>query len=192
MMRIWYARNQALRPAASVRSLFPIMLALGIVQSGCGAGSSAPSGAGANQVVKGKVLLGNGKPLTRGRVVLTPKQEPMLPLYGELEPDGSLQIMYGIDGRHDLPEEELPHLQGYLGSRPLRIGNSAVKHLQLDIYGELLDAIYLYDKYGSPISYDLWRNVRRLVDWVCVNWRRPDANLSLTGQENLAIIPLLY
>jgi GH15 family glucan-1,4-alpha-glucosidase len=103
----------------------------------------------------------------------------------ELEPDGSLQIMYGLDGRHDLPEEELPHLAGYMSSRPVRVGNDAVCHLQLDIYGELLDAIYLYDKYGAPISYDLWRNVRRLIDWVCANWRRPDESIweVRTGQR---------
>jgi GH15 family glucan-1,4-alpha-glucosidase len=95
----------------------------------------------------------------------------------ELEPDGSLQIMYGVDGRHDLPEVELVHLAGYMGSRPVRIGNSAVSHLQLDIYGELLDAIYLFDKYGTPISFDLWSNVHRLIDWVCANWRRPDESI---------------
>lgn len=87
------------------------------------------------------------------------------------------QIVYGIDGRHDLAEETLPHLGGYLGSRPVRIGNAAVDHLQLDIYGELMDAIYLYDKYGAPISFDFWRNVRRLVDWVCDNWQRPDESI---------------
>ena len=95
----------------------------------------------------------------------------------ELEPDGSLQIMYGIDGRHELTEEELPHLAGYLGSRPVRIGNAAADHLQLDIYGELLDAIYLYDKYGAPISHDLWCNVRRLINWVCDHWRQPDESI---------------
>jgi GH15 family glucan-1,4-alpha-glucosidase len=95
----------------------------------------------------------------------------------ELEPDGSLQILYRIDGGHDVPEEELPHIGGYMGSRPVRIGNDAAKHLQLDIYGALLDAIYLYDKYGAPISFDMWADVRRLVDWVCMNWRRADESI---------------
>jgi len=95
----------------------------------------------------------------------------------ELEPDGSLQIMYGLDGRHALPEDILPHLEGYMGSRPVRTGNAAFKHLQLDIYGELMDSVYLYDKYGSPIGYDAWSNVVRLVDWVCANWRQPDEGI---------------
>jgi GH15 family glucan-1,4-alpha-glucosidase len=95
----------------------------------------------------------------------------------ELEPDGSLQIMYGIDGRHALPEETLPHLEGYMGSRPVRIGNAAYSHLQLDIYGELMDAVYLYDKYGSPIPHDGWRNIVRLIDWVCVHWREQDEGI---------------
>jgi GH15 family glucan-1,4-alpha-glucosidase len=95
----------------------------------------------------------------------------------ELEPDGSLQIMYGIDGRHALPEETLPHLEGYMGSRPVRIGNAAYTHLQLDIYGELMDAAYLYDKYGSPIPHDVWRNIVRLIDWVCIHWREQDEGI---------------
>ena len=89
-------------------------------------------------------------------------------------PDGSLQIMYGIDGRKKLTEETLSHLAGYRDSRPVRVGNDAYRQFQLDIYGELLDAIYLYNKYGEPISYDLWRTVEQLANWVCANWQRPD------------------
>ena len=92
----------------------------------------------------------------------------------ELEPDGSLQVMYSIDGHHTLTEETLDHLEGYKGSRPVRIGNGAYHQLQLDIYGELMDSVYLYNKYGTPISYDLWTQLRRLVNWVCDNWQRTD------------------
>jgi GH15 family glucan-1,4-alpha-glucosidase len=95
----------------------------------------------------------------------------------ELEPDGSLQIMYRIDGRREALEETLPHLEGYMGSRPVRIGNAAHTHLQLDIYGELMDSVYLYDKYGSPIGYDAWRNIVRLIDWVCDHWREKDESI---------------
>ena len=89
-------------------------------------------------------------------------------------PSGSLQIMYGIDGRKDLTERTLDHLDGYRGSRPVRVGNGAYDQLQLDIYGELMDAAYLYNKHGAPISYDLWTSLRALTNWVCDNWRRTD------------------
>lgn len=95
----------------------------------------------------------------------------------ELAPDGSLQIMYGIDGRHELTEEELPHFEGYRGSRPVRIGNAAYDQLQLDIYGELMDAVYLYDKYGETVSYGFWNNIRRLIDWVCEHWQTADEGI---------------
>jgi GH15 family glucan-1,4-alpha-glucosidase len=92
----------------------------------------------------------------------------------DLEPDGSLQIMYGIDGHKDLSEEILTHFEGYDGSSPVRIGNGAYDQLQLDIYGELMDSVYLYNKYGAPISHDLWHNLVRLVDWVTEHWQLPD------------------
>ena len=95
----------------------------------------------------------------------------------DLNPDGSMQLMYGIDGRRDLKEETLEHLEGYKGSRPVRIGNGAYGQFQLDIYGELIDAVYLYDKYGIPISYDFWIHVRGLVNWVCDNWQRTDEGI---------------
>lgn len=95
----------------------------------------------------------------------------------EIQPDGSLQIMYSIEGRHELPEERLDHLAGYRGSRPVRFGNGAYGQLQLDIYGELMDAVYLYNKHGAPIGYDLWSCLRRLLDWVARNWRRPDEGI---------------
>lgn len=88
--------------------------------------------------------------------------------------DGSLQIMYGIDGRRELTEDILDHLDGYRGSKPVRVGNGAWDQLQLDIHGELIDAVYLFNKHGSPISYETWLTVRRLVDWVCDNWQRED------------------
>ncbi len=92
----------------------------------------------------------------------------------ELNPDGSLQVMYGIDGRHDLTEETLDHLEGYKGSGPVRVGNGAYNQLQLDIYGELMDAVYLFNKYGMPISYEFWTHLRRLANWVSDHWNQPD------------------
>jgi GH15 family glucan-1,4-alpha-glucosidase len=96
----------------------------------------------------------------------------------ELDPNmGGLQIMYGIDGRHKLTEITLDHLSGYLNSRPVRIGNGAYNQLQLDIYGELMDAVYLYSKYAAPLSYDQWTYLRKLMDWLCQNWQLPDSGL---------------
>jgi GH15 family glucan-1,4-alpha-glucosidase len=95
----------------------------------------------------------------------------------ELSSENSpLQIMYGIDGRHELKEEELSHLEGYMCSRPVRIGNAAYDQLQLDIYGELIDSVYIFNKH-KPISYDFWINIRKLVNWVCDNWHLKDEGI---------------
>ncbi len=90
---------------------------------------------------------------------------------------GSLQIMYGINGGHDLSEETLDHLEGYRKSGPVRIGNGAYNQLQLDIYGEMMDSAYLYNKYGSPIPYGTWKAVSKTVDWVCRNWQKEDEGI---------------
>ena len=95
----------------------------------------------------------------------------------ELAPDGSLQVVYGIDGRHVLTEETLDHLAGYRGSRPVRISNGAYDQLQLDIYGELMDSVYLFNKYGTQISYHQWLELRRMMEWLCDNWRQPDEGI---------------
>jgi GH15 family glucan-1,4-alpha-glucosidase len=108
-------------------------------------------------------------------------------------PDGSLQLMYGIDGRQDLTEEILDHLEGYRSSRPVRLGNGAYDQVQLDIYGELMDAVYLYNKHGSPISYDLWTHLRALLNWVCDNWQNEDEGIWETrgGRRNFVYSRLM-
>jgi len=95
----------------------------------------------------------------------------------ELGPKEALQIMFGLDGRRHLPETILSHWEGYRKSSPVRIGNGAAEQLQLDIYGELLDSVYLYDKYGEPISHELWLDLSRLLEWVCDNWDQPDEGI---------------
>jgi GH15 family glucan-1,4-alpha-glucosidase len=91
-----------------------------------------------------------------------------------MTPARPLQVMYRIDGSRHLREVALPHLAGYRHSAPVRIGNGAANQFQLDIYGELLDSVYIYNRHGAPISYDFWLNLVQLVDWVCAHWQLPD------------------
>ncbi len=97
---------------------------------------------------------------------------------GEREADGlgPLRVLYDIDG--NTPEEiELDHLRGHLDSKPVRVGNAAAEQLQLDIYGDLIDSVYLFNKYGAGISYDAWSDVSYVIGWVVDNWQRDDAGM---------------
>ena len=91
-----------------------------------------------------------------------------------IDHDTNLQLMYSIDGEHKLDESELGHLEGYQQSKPVRIGNNAYSQLQLDIYGELMDSIYLYDKYGERITFDFWEKLVPQINYVCKNWEKED------------------
>ena len=85
-----------------------------------------------------------------------------------------LGIMYSIDGNRQLQEQQLDNFEGYKGSAPVRVGNDAYSQLQLDIYGELMDSVYLYNKYVEPIAYDFWKDLERQMDWLSENWKQPD------------------
>jgi GH15 family glucan-1,4-alpha-glucosidase len=95
----------------------------------------------------------------------------------ETQETGPLQVLYRIDGSSSLNETTLDHLEGYRQSSPVRLGNEAHNQLQLDIYGELIDALYLYNTHGEPLTYDLWQYIQKLVYWVCDNWERPDSSI---------------
>jgi GH15 family glucan-1,4-alpha-glucosidase len=95
----------------------------------------------------------------------------------EAKSPGELQSIYTIEGGREIAERTLDHLEGYAGSRPIRIGNAAYDQLQLDIYGELLDALHQRDEQGERPSGALWRRIVELTDWVAGNWRRADQGI---------------
>ncbi|WP_017736435.1 glycoside hydrolase family 15 protein [Pseudomonas sp. CBZ-4] len=96
-----------------------------------------------------------------------------------------INILYGIDGRQELPETELAHLAGHGGAKPVRIGNGAVGQIQLDIYGELMDAVYLVNKYGEAISHDGWQHTVEVADQVCEIWNSEDVGIwEMRGEQH--------
>jgi GH15 family glucan-1,4-alpha-glucosidase len=90
---------------------------------------------------------------------------------------GPLKIMYRVDGTSDLVEETLEHFEGWRGSRPVRIGNGAADQLQLDIYGEAMDSIYLADRYGITPGHQGWADLTRIIEWLCEHWDQPDEGI---------------
>jgi GH15 family glucan-1,4-alpha-glucosidase len=97
-----------------------------------------------------------------------------------------MKIMYRVDGSSDLTEETLDHFEGWRGSRPVRIGNGAADQLQLDIYGEALDAVAKIDARGLQTAYQGWTATADVIDWVCHHWDQPDEGIWETrgGRKN--------
>ena len=99
---------------------------------------------------------------------------------------GPMKIMYRVDGSSDLTEVSLDHFEGWRGSRPVRIGNGAADQLQLDIYGEMMDAMFLADQRGVQTGHQSWLELASLMDWLCEHWDQPDEGIWETrgGRKN--------
>ena len=95
----------------------------------------------------------------------------------ETKSASELKLMYRVDGSTDLKETQLKHLEGYKGSAPVRAGNGAFNQFQLDIYGELVDTIYIYNKNAEPISYEFWKSLMKFIDFVSENWKEKDRGI---------------
>jgi GH15 family glucan-1,4-alpha-glucosidase len=94
-----------------------------------------------------------------------------------ISPQSPLPVLFTIHGDDQVGEQVLEHWEGYRASGPVRIGNAASSQLQLDLYGELMDGLYLYNKYVSPIAYDMWVKIRARLDWICEHWQSRDAGI---------------
>jgi GH15 family glucan-1,4-alpha-glucosidase len=102
---------------------------------------------------------------------------------GRVGAKGSLQIMYGVGGEHDLSERELPHLPGWRDSRPVRVGNGAWTQTQLDVYGELLNSLWLYHEKLGVLHPEIQQFVAELADAAAEGWKQPDAGMwEMRGQ----------
>jgi GH15 family glucan-1,4-alpha-glucosidase len=94
-----------------------------------------------------------------------------------LHPDQPAPVLFTTQGDSDVPEYILEHWEGYRGSSPVRIGNAAAFQFQNDVYGEVLDSVYLHNKYVAPVNYDTWIHIRQRLDWICENWKQPDEGI---------------
>ncbi len=95
----------------------------------------------------------------------------------------NIKPFYRIDGTDPSSPRTLTHFEGYMKSSPITIGNKAMKQLQLDNYGEFIDAIYLCNKYVTPISYEMWGNITSQMNWLLKNWKRKDFSIWETRGE---------
>lgn len=103
----------------------------------------------------------------------------------DIKENNRLGIMYSIDGSAQLKEYFLDNFEGYMKSSPVRVGNDAYSQLQLDIYGELMDSVYLYNKHVEPISYDFWKDLEKQMNWLADNWNQPDDGIwEVRGGKN--------
>ena len=98
--------------------------------------------------------------------------------------DGSKPVMFRVDGATDLTESSLDHMSGYRGSVPVLVGNAASTQVQLDVQGDIMDAIYLSDKYGEQISWSAWEGITRATDWTAEHWQDADEGIwEIRGQR---------
>jgi GH15 family glucan-1,4-alpha-glucosidase len=93
-----------------------------------------------------------------------------------LQEGGQLQPIYTIHGKPEMPELILDHLDGYRQSRPVRIGNAAATQRQLDIYGELMDVLYIYSRHRG-LTYESWLHICQQLDWLAQHWQEPDEGI---------------
>ncbi|MFD6415890.1 glycoside hydrolase family 15 protein [Streptomyces sp. NPDC060194] len=98
---------------------------------------------------------------------------------GDADGDGKgpLRALYTIDGDPAHEETHLDHLDGYRGSLPVRVGNQASEQCQLDVYGELVDSVYLFNKHGAGISLQAWKDLTRILEWLLENWDQADESI---------------
>ena len=88
-----------------------------------------------------------------------------------------LQLMFAVDGKTDLKEYTLDYMEGYKCSRPVRIGNAAHDQTQMDIYGELLETLYVFTAHGGDLTFDFWKIIVEYIDYVIDNWHKPDHSI---------------